>query len=259
MTDSWAVLLDAKDGEAAGALFDHGVEVLEECDRLWLRGTGGDEGVVKSLQRIPALGRFAVGTDGLLTPIGKQAPTGELPEGDWKPLEQWLRLKPPIAMLPGVLRKKATIRLVRVASGLVSDRHSHPSPPTPLLQGERGERTEASGLLLDIATWAKHAETASAMRLSSLQFAADEQRALVTGRPLPPLPGMRLAIVENIAMPLGWLWSPAMSPKDVRTILGADDDFVLWLPDRPVEFIAKNSFVAASRSAVRLTVGGDDG
>jgi hypothetical protein len=259
MTDSWAVVLDAKDGDAAGALFDRGVEVLDVGDRLWLRGTGGDETVLKNLQRIPALGRFAVGIDGLLTPLGKQAPSGMLPEGEWKPLEQWLRLKPPIAMLPGVLRKKATIRLVRVASGLVSDRHSHPSPPTPLLQGERGERTEASGLLLDIATWAKHAETAAAMRLSSLQFAADEQRALVTGRPLPPLPGMRLAIVENIAMPLGWLWSPAMSPKDVRTILGADDDFVLWLPDRPVEFIAKNSFVAASRSAVRLTVGGDDG
>ena len=98
-----------------------------------------------------------------------------------------------------------------------------------------------------------------AVRLASLQFAADEQRALVIGHPLPPLPGTRLAIVENVAVPLGWTWMPSLSPTDVRTILDAGDDFVLWLPEEPIEFIAKNSFVAASRSAVRLTVGGRDG
>ena len=138
-------------------------------------------------------------------------------------------------------------------------------PPHPLASladlprgGGRNE-SEASGLLLDVRTWARYAENASAVRLSSLQFAADEQRVLVIGRPLPPLPGTRLAIIEDVAVPLGWTWTPSLSPKDVRTILGADDDFVLWLPDQPVEFIAENSFVAASRSAVRLTVGGRDG
>ena len=47
MTDAWAVVLEVKDGDAAGALFDRGVEVLEEGERLWLRGVGGDERVVK--------------------------------------------------------------------------------------------------------------------------------------------------------------------------------------------------------------------
>jgi len=240
MTGGWAVVLDADDFAMAGGLFGLGVEALADGAHWWLRGRGHDDEIRQRLLHVAATARFVIGREGRLIPLGGLAPTETLPAGDWRPLEECLRLKSVVPMLAGELAARFPLKLVQAES----HRAMH----------------EPFALLVESSRWARYAESASAIRLSPLSFAADADRALILGKPLPPLPGTRLANVDEVLLPLGMRWDPPLSGAEVRKLVGhSREEFALWLPDRAIEAIPKSAFVAASRSAVRLTVGGGHG
>jgi hypothetical protein len=241
MTEGWVVVLDADDFAMAGSLFGLGVEALQDDQRWWLRGRAHDDETRQRLLHVAAAARFMIGREGRLVPLGGMAPTETLPTGDWRPLEECLRLKSTVPMLAGELTARFPLKLVQDDSLSVMMR-------TPF------------ALLVESSRWARYAESASAIRLSPLSFAADADRALILGKPLPPLPGTRLANVEDVLLPLGMRWEPPLPGAEVRKLIGhSHEEFALWLPDPAIEAIPKSAFVAASRSAVRLTVGGGDG
>jgi hypothetical protein len=231
----WAARIDRVQALCAAALRLHrGIEVLEEESGLWLRGRDLDDAVDLALRKLPGARRYTVLADGKLRPAGARVPAGRLPEGTWLSLASWARPEPQPAALGGVLRERVRPELVR------STREREPG-----------------ALLTAVATWNAWATGAPAVRLKPLRFAVSaDRRVLVQGTPLPPLPGERYAVSDGIATPCGFDWSPAVEAMSLRKRLGLDEgDLALFDREGVCELIRGPSFVAASRSAVRVTDG----
>jgi hypothetical protein len=158
-----------------------------------------------------------------------------LPEGDWRPLDQWLRVELPLAGLPA-------------------------GPPGPVAWRLcRDERPRESNLLLATAeAWGIYAATAAQVRLDRWTFAADEQgRVLIRGLPLPPIAGQFYCEEEGIAVPAGWRWDPPLAAAVLRAAIGlAGRDLALLGPDGTCSIVREADWVRATRSAARLTAAG---
>jgi hypothetical protein len=93
------------------------------------------------------------------------------------------------------------------------------------------------------------------VRLERLTFAASaDGRALVRGRPLPPIPGTRYYERAGVAVPCGWGWPSWLTAELVRAALViAPGTLALFSPAGTWEEIPADQFVRATRSAARLT------
>jgi hypothetical protein len=115
-------------------------------------------------------------------------------------------------------------------------------------------------LVTTLQAFAAYAEGAPAVRLDRLRFAADGERALLWGDPLPPLPGDRYAECAGVAAPCGYAWRPAVDAGSLAGALGlADGDLALLATDGTWQRVPATSFVRARRSAVRFTSRGGAG
>jgi hypothetical protein len=231
----WAVLLPPSAALAAGALrLRTDIEVRAHGQELWLRGPDLTDDLDRALRKLPGAERFTVGADQRLIPLGARVPTATLPDHGWRPLSAWLVPVPQPAALAGELSGRVELRLVR------TDR----------------ERT-ASGLVTTLVDWVAYATTAPAIRLRPLRFAAAaDDRVLVWGTPLPPIPGRRYVEAEGLALPAGYEWSPPVEPAVLRTLLGTQDgELALFDEEGSYERIDAGQFAQATRSAARATVG----
>jgi hypothetical protein len=232
----WAICLAWADLAAVGRLRQVAdIEVCERPDQVWLRGPMLDEKLHRQITALPGVRRFYVLPDGQLQPVASQLPKNRLPSGPWVSFPKWLALGLPRAGLAGRSDKRAPMVLVRSS-------HSE----------------TASALLTTIDRWEAYAVQAPQLRLDCWYFAvADDGRAIVRGRPLPPLPGQRWVDREGIAIPAGWRWLPPVEAAIVRAVFGLEpSDFVLWQTDGTWQRIREADFVPASRAAVRASAEG---
>jgi hypothetical protein len=233
MSDRWAASLPRlRSGEAVRLWTVPDIEVCLIGDLLWLRGPAWEETLDQALRAMLGCERYAVDDAGLIAPRGDALPVAELPAGPWTLLREYFRLQLPP-------RKFAA-----------------PLPaPAPLTLAPCHAPQPANLLLASLATWQLYVESAPAVRLKLWSFAVREgRRVAVRGVPLPPLPGVACIEVEGVAVPAGWTWSPPLEAAVVRTLLGlAAGDVALLQPDGSYEVIAGEDFVAATRSAVRLS------
>lgn len=229
----WAAVISAGDAHQVAALRLLGdVEVLAESREVWLRGPQLDDALDLALRKLSGAERFIVEDGGELVPVGARVPLRRLPEGNWIPLSRFVIPRAPTAALAGQPADPARLRLVRC-----SDDRS------------------ANVLVTEIASWLAYASSAPQIRLSKLTFAAAaDGRIVVRGRPLPPINARLLAESAGIAVPCGYCWQPAADAETVRAVFGlGPDDLAILDPDGTATVISQNCFVAASRSAVRLT------
>lgn len=230
----WAIRLTAQNANYAGQLRDYEhVQALQVEDAIWLRGPGGDD-VGERVATLPGE-RFDVLGDGQLRLFGNRVPSARLPEGDWEPIRQFIRVVLPTA-------KYATAALDRV--------------PLLLERGSAGDQ-DVDAMLVDRQSWLSYVDTAPQIRLAPLRFAAAEDgRVLVLGTPLPPVLGQRLTGASHgVIVPAGVSWVPAVEPAVVRRVFAGDlDALVLWLESDRWEFVAADSVLSVSRSAVRATL-----
>ena len=97
------------------------------------------------------------------------------------------------------------------------------------------------------------------LRLGRLRFAAsgaDTQNplALILGALLPPLPGQRFVRAGRVAIPCGWRCDPQVDAQTLEKLLAIGAaELALITTDGAYEVIPDEAFVAASRSAVRLS------
>jgi hypothetical protein len=198
-----------------------------------LRGDAIDEQLSVQLRSIPGATRFDVLADQQLIEVGQRVPQGRLPELDWEPLPDWLRISLPEAGWPGRFARLTPVRLVR--SSVVS---------------------QIGLLVTTLDAWLAWADHAPRVRLDPLRFAADgEGRVAIHGCPLPPLSGERFTFADGIAVPAGWTWTPAVDADTLRDACGlGPGDVALLSPQGSWELIKSDQFVRASRSAVRATV-----
>lgn len=238
---TWAVLLDANDAAAVGDLRTvPGIEGCHVGDRLWLRGLELSDQLRDRLKRLPATGRYVVGSDNALTAQGELVPKGYLPSGPWLKLVDLIG--------------------IRVASAVI-DVEETPRRPTVKLQLVRDAIFRDPDILIcSLSDWLRYAESAPQIRLDAWAFAVSEtHEVVVRGMPLPPLPGERWVHHDGILVPAGWIWSPPWSASSLRRHLGVSSGDLVRIcgtAQLHYEIIASEFFVKASRSAVRLTAQG---
>jgi hypothetical protein len=229
----WAVQLPKQDAHTASRLRDcSGVVALELDASIWLRGPYAEDTPLR-IAALPGQ-RYDVLDDGQLILHGNRVPSARLPKGDWILLTSFVQLSLPTA---------------RYASGSIV--------PVPLrLERTDENQSEAGALLVQSHHWLAFINTAPAIRLAPLRFAvASDDRVLVIGQPLPSLPGTYLSFTNNIAIPTGFRWQPAVEPPIARSVFGGEPEaVVLWTTTDDWERIPADAITTVTRAAVRATM-----
>jgi hypothetical protein len=209
-----------------------GIRVGEAGEAVWLCGESLNDPLSLALRKIPGAIRFTVLSDGQLLPQGARVPRGRLPALQWVAIRDWVRLNPQPAALSGEPPVAVPLRLVRVAGD---------GAPTILLT--------------DWATFSWFAVRAPELRLQPLHFAcAADGRVVLRGTPLPALPGARFVEQSGVGVPCGYAVVPSVEPGVLHQLFELSrGDLVLLDPVGGFERIVASSFVAATRSAVRMT------
>jgi len=243
----WAIrLLRRSAMSACGLRLRADVDVCAIDDQIILRGTVLDEATERLLRQIPGE-RFGVTHDGSMIPLGGRIPRGQLPQQPWMPFSKWLALEVQPAATPAFVKNRATLRLVR---------SSHEQEPNVLVTS--------------LVKWATWAASAARIRLNPLVFAASaDDRVVIWGKPLPSLEGERFVEDQCVATPAGFTFEPDLPRNVVRLVAqpppavsepqhktSDSSDLAIFHPDGSHEVIDRMYFVPASRSAVRMTVGG---
>jgi hypothetical protein len=205
------------------------LQAAETAEYIYLRGK-----IITdiAIQQLPAQKRYHLDEKGLLFPVNRLTPVGKLPELDWQSLTNFLPVEMPVAAMPGKLPEKEIISLV----------------PTE-------EVHEGYALLTSLADWKAWAETAPAIRLERLQFAVSAQNeVLITGQPLPALPGREYWMQHHVFIPAGYAFEYTVLPEIIATELNADkDSWIVFDTTGGWQPVPLNAFVPASRSAIRMT------
>ena len=234
MNAAWAIRLRrAEFHRAAHLRLMSDVEILQSENDLWLRGAKQSEEIDAALRRLAPIEWFVVWQDGTLTRKGERIPSGRMPEGAWSPISSFIILEPQPAALPAKVQR------------------------VPLTLIRSDAQRLANVLVTAVGEWTAYAVNAPQIRLRGLRFAADENRALIHGSPLPPLPGDLFVEQDGVGIPCGWEISPAVASALVNELLKlAAGDMALMASNGSVEIIPASCFVPARRSAIRLLLQG---
>lgn len=233
----WAVALEQSDADAIVTFRDQNdVRVCCSSGKLWLQGNEDQPAAMLALRGQ----RYRVLDDGQLLAEGNRVPLGHLPGQDekWLPIDEWVTVEMPTAGWTATKVGRVAMRLKR---------SSIPA--------------ECSAILVEQQQWLDYADTVAAVRLKCWHFAAAaDGRILVLGNPLPSLEGTRFVVTNRIALPAGFCWIPQVDAATVRRGFGDPDGLILWQQGSDasdgdqVELIPDDAFVAATRSAIRMTV-----
>jgi hypothetical protein len=229
------LVLAKKDKDALGAVRCHpDVRAATDGNFIWVRGFPVSENIDLKIRQLPALHTFYLGEDDQLFPPGALTPVQKLKRLPWISLQAFVPIEIPVAAYPGRLQTKHTIRLI-------PSENSH----------------EGSALLTDLAEWRKYAETAPLSRLKRLKFAvSDENKVVILGKPIAPIPGKELWMRDGILLPCGFDFEIPVISAFVSKKLNPDNDSVLvFEKDNHWEKIPLNYFIEGKRSAVRMTKG----
>lgn len=229
---SWAVCLQATEATTLKGLRTvPGLRILLKDESIWLQGAALTPDLEQALRALPAQ-RFHVLEDGQLLPWGRKVPQGHLPQGEWHPLQEAMRIALDTPLLCGAFSKKVAIRLVRSE-----------------------EPREANLLLTGLKSWHDYAIAAPQARLALWTFAvSNQQEALIRGKPLPPLSGKHYVEENGIAVPAGWTWWPPVEVEVLRELFNLEGkDLILSHSDGGFDRISEGDFVQCGRAAVRLT------
>ncbi len=235
----WAVVLQRHRAASLGSLRHlRNIDILVRQESIWLQGSEWTEEVAHLLRQIPCDGRYRLLEDRRLLPMGKRLPTGRLPEGPWAPLAHFLVPRFQSAAFPGEMPAPCPVELIRSAD----------EQPTV-------------AMLTTLADWLAYGESAPGVRLRDLSFAiANDGRVLVLGQPPPSMPGTGYHATGRILMPAGYCCTLAIVPRLLsKTLRLRQDDRALLHADGTCEKLPGDAFVAASRSAIRLSCEGTHG
>jgi hypothetical protein len=213
-----------------------GVTVALHQGRAYLRWHAGDEPVLRALLPIAGVQTY-VKCDDHWHRFGRHLPSFDYPsDAEYRPLHMALTPLPLHPLPPSVGAQPAD----RPALTLVPD--ARPRPAFALLCG-----------LQELARWA---DTVPDGRLQMLQAARREDRVLILGSPLPPLPRAERLWGKTVLAPLGFRLDPALPDSTIRAALGIADDELLLVTAGGVEAIESAALHTLGRAQVRLALEG---
>ncbi|MBC9914227.1 hypothetical protein [Chitinophaga varians] len=212
------------------------LEAAADNTAVWLRGIPATEPVDPLLLQLPAICTWYVDSAQRLFRKGDLTPTDILDNAlVWQPLPKWLTVSLPVSGMPHPVNEGARITLIPIA--------------------QPGETT---ALLTTLAHWHTYGETAPAIRLQQLSFAADNQdRVLIIGHPLPSIPGKAYVREQQLLLPAGFALQPAgIAPLIVQQLDPQQEYLLLFHPDGSWERIPQHALVPATRRGIRATHSG---
>ena len=224
------LILQKKDKAALGVVrCITGLEAAMQEDEIWIRGIDSQT-IDLRIQQLPAIKSYRLGEDALLFPNEKITPVGKLPELDWKSLQTFISVEPPVSAMPGEVQDSLPIRLA-------------------ISKKERN----VEALLIDLSTWKRYAATAPQIRLEQIQFAVSENNeVLICGTPLIPLPGKTFWLRDRILLPSGYdLELPVFSKMIQQRLDSEGRSFILFRENGTWEKIPFQNLVKGQRSAIR--------
>lgn len=209
-----------------------GLSAAIDDTHLWLRGIPFPEKPDPLILQLPATHTWQLDDNDLLFPVDGLTPVATLKKLIWKPLSELLPVVLPASAMPAVLPNLLALRL----------------EPCPTPQN-------SYALLTTLTAWFNYGETAPDARLQPLSFAASaSNKVLITGLPLPPVPGKEYVLQHQLLLPAGYSFAPAGIASVVSHQLSpAQTDLLLFHTNGTWERIPQTAFVKASRSAIRLT------
>ncbi len=232
MAGVWAAEIAREHARELGRLrLLPGVELGETETSYWVRGTSAIEEAQRVLLTIPHVQLYHIDRAGL-RPWGHRLVAKPLPVMTFSPLAKAIRPSLPIASYP-----------------------SAPVPRVPLTLVRSAEEQQSVFLETTLNQWAEYAASAPKVRLDRWAFAVSaEGRVLVRGQPLPSLAGRQYWESDGVAIPIGWTCSPTITGIALSKLVGrAAGEVVLLDEQGSMEMIPADSFVRASRSAIRAT------
>ena len=232
----WAVRLNSIDASIGRLRHVPGIVVLPiesaSQNAVWIKGETLDDRVSRTLRSIPDAERFLVTANNSLTSWGETVPRETLPDGAWIPISEWLTLQLPAAGFATPVSQRVPLKLVRSDSPV-----------------------EANLLKVAWKFWRDYAISAPQIRLNQWSFAVSDQGdALIRGRPVAPLPGIRYVEQSGIAIPAGWRLEPPIAVASLHRAMSLEPGTIAMISEAgTMDGILESAFVSATRSAVRLT------
>jgi hypothetical protein len=199
---------------------------------LWLRGISTAEKTDPLLLQLPAIHTWWLDEQEQLFPPNGLTPIATLKKLRWQSLPELLPVTLPASAMPAVLPNPLRLQLEACSTPQNSD-----------------------ALLTTFSAWHNYGTTAPEVRLQALSFAASAGgKVLITGHPLPPVPGKEYVLQHQLLLPAGYSFAPAGIAAIVSQQLNpAQTDLLLFHTNGTWECIPATAFVKASRSAIRLT------
>jgi hypothetical protein len=209
-----------------------GLQAAIDDGLIWVRGIPAAVKPDLAIQQLPSIHTYKLDDENRLFPLGNVTPVGTLKPFKWIPIRDLISVELPPSGMPGRLNEKHTVRLV-------------PS--------SREEKVGA--LITDLQTWHDYAEHAPLVRLRQTHFAVSaNNKVIVVGDPLPPIPGKAFSLKNNILLPAGYDFDPPVIGSLIATRFNASKtSLLLFNIDGSCEEIHLSSLIPSSRSAVRLT------
>ena len=203
---------------------------VKESNLFWFRGISVEEAFNADVQLVNIKTIWQLNNE-LLFPIGKQTPETELPELEWESIIDYLKVEPPTSAM-----KSAEPQLIQLS-----------------LSGHDSDET-INGLQTDLQHWLEFANTCPKHRLSNLRYACSEQqKVLILGQPLPPLPGSTFWRAGKMLIPSGYRFEPTIGLMEVENMLKLNQEIAVFNANMSYEVIPLAAFEGASRSSIRRT------
>jgi MoxR-vWA-beta-propeller ternary system domain bpX2 len=208
------------------------IKIADGEDYIWIRGLYDNGEPEKSIRQLPIQHSYYIDENNLLFTAGSLTPVATLPELVWLPVAAFISIKIPVAALPGKVKEPSTINVL----------------PSAI-------EKKSTALLTTLQQWKAYAELAPGIRLAQLHFAVSQKNeVLITGTPLPSIPGKEYWKANNILLPCGYDFEIPMAANFINNKLNPQQDgLLIFDTDGTCQKIDFAFLVPAKRSAVRLT------
>lgn len=194
---------------------------------VWVRGIPYTEEIDVKYWSIAAAALYMADDSGYLFDMSGKVPFAKLPDVAWMPIQEFINVSPPVSAMAGQLPAPVAFRLVASANT------------------QKGE-----ALLTDISHLKQYAANAYRFRLQGLQHVLLGNKVLLTGNPLPPLPGTEYWRYNNVLLPAGYAFEYETTATALLLHIKANNALPVFDADGTYSLIPLQLFIPVTRSSI---------